>query len=1108
MYSYQLRGKNGNVKSLRISSDSIVIRATSQLRLEDAVQQRESTKILQQFDAVTAFPEANVYVLRGRGAKNDLSTLRDRARKILAEEENLRFSGRLLEDPFSGIPVVYTENFFVKFSNALNARSCRKIIRQYGLSVKSKPGYARNAFFVAAPENTGLKIFEIAEALLNREDVDLCHPELIRPKTNRNFVPEQWHLAPTTVNGVDINAHINAPAAWEVTLGEGSTIAIIDDGIDIDHEEFDLPGKIIFPRDVTLGINDPRPKDIDPRFPEDHGTACAGVACAAGRHHASGVAPEARLMPIRLASNLGSQAEANAFYWAAKNGADVISCSWGPPDGIWYRPDDSYHFQREDIPDSTRLAIDYALTKGRGGKGCVIVWAAGNGNESIENDGYASYRPVIAVAASNDSDKRSVYSDYGQSVWCCFPSGDFGHPPFNHPYPKTPGIWTTDRSGEYGYSNGSDNHSGNGYADILGNYTATFGGTSSACPGVAGVVALMLSVNPALTADEVKQLLRFSTRRIDDNGQTYDSQGHSPFYGYGKVDAALAVDNAQRTKNSPEKFSGNQPLFDGLTFEIGSYSGKNTLSEAKRIVKHSLGNGWKVLRVENSKTEFDALPPKRKKFSLGDAWQAVYTLQDHRNIIYADPNFFVNLPGFRDDIETGADLQSAFRSGSSGNDHIQATSSQFDWNLRMIKAREAWQLSHADDSTKGAGILIGHPDSGFRSHPELDAQRVRTDIDWDFYDDDENAETSDGNHGLGTGSVIISGDNTNGQLPAVSGVAPLAELIPLRVTKKRWFVPAPVLFWGGMRKLRKAINYSVDHGCTVISISLGGPLKNRGLQRAIQRAIREGVVVVAAAGNEVRFVVYPARYQEVIAVAACNVERRPWSGSSRGHQVEITAPGESVWKATIGDNGQAKVVRGSGTSFAVATVAGVAALWLAHHGRDNLKQKYGPAGIVPVFREILQNHGFDPSPFLDPSEYGPGIINAEKVLQAPLPDSAPGRALHRVLHASATDNPDTVTEIADMFPEVDEVTVREALGQLLNANNQDLTAIMSSVGDELAFRLRIDKSFYHQLQSLMHAPQSILRGPSTERSNTLQRMHQDCFTHPETSQRLRNIILG
>jgi subtilisin family serine protease len=116
------------------------------------------------------------------------------------------------------------------------------------------------------------------------------------------------------VSGLPVDAHANVETAQELTRGEGITIAIIDDGVDIDHGEF--TGKVVAPRDATLQTNDPRPKDVFGTGPENgdnHGTACAGVACANGTIGASGVAPRARLMPIRLASGLGSQREADAF---------------------------------------------------------------------------------------------------------------------------------------------------------------------------------------------------------------------------------------------------------------------------------------------------------------------------------------------------------------------------------------------------------------------------------------------------------------------------------------------------------------------------------------------------------------------------------------------------------------------------------------------------------------------------------------------------------------------------------------------------------------------------------------------------------------------------
>src|SRR5207302_4211505 len=118
-------------------------------------------------------------------------------------------------------------------------------------------------------------------------------------------------------------------------------------------------------------------------------------------------------------------------------------------------------------------------------------------------------------------------------------------------------------------------------------------------------------------------------------------------------------------------------------------------------------------------------------------------------------------------------------------------------------------------------------------------------------------------------------------------------------------------------------------------ISMGG-LGNWRLQQAVAFAQKRDVIICAAAGNCVHFVVWPAAYDEVIAVAGCNAARQIWTGSCRGSAVDVTAPAESVWCADASKQNGAvtfSMIRGTGTSYAVATTAGVAALWLAHHGR-------------------------------------------------------------------------------------------------------------------------------------------------------------------------------
>ncbi len=516
-------GEDGKTVRLEVDPDLVAVRARRGGSLREGPVPRPEAGLLDEMETVLSFPEVSVEVYRRR---ERASRSMEEVRRELNESPATRFAGRVLVDQHSREPVLYTENLFVKFRDDKSRDQSLAVLREAGLTVKRELPYAPNAFFVAAPEGTGQRVFAIADELLRREDVEYCHPELVRRLGRRTIFPQQWHLKATTVGSKWVSASANVEAAHTIAEGEGVTIAVIDTGIDIDHEEFSSRDKIVAPWDATANDTNPRPNSRA----EKHGTACAGVACSEGRFGASGVAPRAKLMPLRMISQLGSQAEADAFFWAAENGADVISCSWGPPCGAWFDPDDPLHTTDFPLPDSTRLAIDYAVTNGRGGLGCVVFFAAGNGNESVDNDGYSSYERVLAVAASNDRNKRSVYSDFGEAIFCAFPSQDFEFPEEGRPAPLTPGIWTTDRMGKVGYS-----------AD---NYTNSFGGTSSACPGAAGVAALVLSSNEALYWEEVKNILRLSCDRIDQEDGQYDEEGHSPFYGYGRLNAEKAARSA------------------------------------------------------------------------------------------------------------------------------------------------------------------------------------------------------------------------------------------------------------------------------------------------------------------------------------------------------------------------------------------------------------------------------------------------------------------------------------------------------------------------------------------------------------------------------------
>jgi hypothetical protein len=303
---------------------------------------------------------------------------------------------------------------------------------------------------------------------------------------------QQWHLHNPGLNGARAGADVRAVDAWKITRGSADVvICIIDSGVDSRHEAFSAPGKLVPGFDF----------DDEDAFPDptvsSHGTSCAGVAAAPwGRGRVVGIAPDCRIMPIRRSTLSEHLKMAEAFAWASAHGADVISCSFGYDNRPWI------------LPDVVRSAIDGAVRTGRGGRGCVVVWAAGNGSEPVATDEWASNPNVIAVAASTDQDVRAPYSDYGPQLHVCAPSnGGSG------------GITTTSNGG----------------------YTNAFGGTSSSAPLVAGVVGLLLSVNPNLTWREVRDLLRDSAEKIDPANGRYDPSGHSPWYGYGRVNAHRAL---------------------------------------------------------------------------------------------------------------------------------------------------------------------------------------------------------------------------------------------------------------------------------------------------------------------------------------------------------------------------------------------------------------------------------------------------------------------------------------------------------------------------------------------------------------------------------------
>ncbi len=270
---------------------------------------------------------------------------------------------------------------------------------------------------------------------------------------------------------------IQAPETWETCRGgDAVVIAVIDTGVDYDHR--DLQGNLWVNEaewSGEAGVDDDNNGYIDdiqgynfvynnsdPADDHGHGTKCAGIIAAVGDNglDVTGVCWSARIMALKILGSDGDGSAADAvpaIYYAVVNGADIISGSWGG----------------EDPSAAIKEAIEYAHREG------VIVVAAA-GNEDSDTPFYpAAYAPVLAVAATESNDRRWYLSNYGDWV-------DIAAPGRNilsiRPATK---------------SAGSDEDE----------FTGRTSGTSMAAPHVSGACALLLSANPLLTGDELRQLL-------------------------------------------------------------------------------------------------------------------------------------------------------------------------------------------------------------------------------------------------------------------------------------------------------------------------------------------------------------------------------------------------------------------------------------------------------------------------------------------------------------------------------------------------------------------------------------------------------------------------
>lgn len=231
----------------------------------------------------------------------------------------------------------------------------------------------------------------------------------------------------------------------------------------------------------------------------NHATHCAGIAAAVRNNgiHVAGVAPDAKLVSISnsLHGTTNSRIRrADGINWAWRNGVDVISNSWGSS---------TKH-------PAINQAIYNAFRYGREGKGCVIVFAAGNDYRRPVSYPANCNDTIIAVGAIEKTGSLAPYSNVGEKLDVVAPGSD---------------ILST----------------------MPNNMTGEMDGTSMACPHVAGLAALILERNPSLRVTEVNDLIEKNTKKITVDYSVIKKNGSwNNDFGYGLIDAYKTLVNTPR----------------------------------------------------------------------------------------------------------------------------------------------------------------------------------------------------------------------------------------------------------------------------------------------------------------------------------------------------------------------------------------------------------------------------------------------------------------------------------------------------------------------------------------------------------------------------------
>lgn len=450
------------------------------------------------------------------------------------DKENINSSEIIYAAPsyrFNGNLVRLSNFFYVKLKQEQDVKILEKLADENGVTIIGNNSFMPLWFILSCDKNSKGTALEMANLFYESGNFSNSEPDLMVDYgancRNDTFFNQQWHLNNTGQFGGTAGNDTRACQAWDITMGCGNiVVAVLDHGLEFNHPDFNNISPISFDTDTGTSPSIVR---------GDHGVPVAGIIGASANNGlgVAGISPNVQLMSISnslILQPLVSQRLADGINFAWQNGADVINNSWGsnslPQQGL--------------IND----AINNATTQGRGGLGTIVIFSSGNDN----NNGISfpsNNAQVISVGALSMCNQRKSPSSCDTENW----GSNFG----TGLDVMAPGVLisTTDRQGNIGFNPNVPLHLQAGgtlvatdYADQ--NYTTWFNGTSAAAPQVAGIAALVLSLNPNLTLQQVRNIIQSTTDKIggvtytlnagEQAGLTWNNQ-----LGYGRVNALRAV---------------------------------------------------------------------------------------------------------------------------------------------------------------------------------------------------------------------------------------------------------------------------------------------------------------------------------------------------------------------------------------------------------------------------------------------------------------------------------------------------------------------------------------------------------------------------------------